>query len=127
MMGDVLSQKNLLRFLRYWLPAIVCASGIAYAASRGFDDTGLDGASALMGAGLSIYLINLLFRIGVTGDTERDEEDDARAFFDRYGMWPDEVPPGWKPPAGDPRPRGADLHRTERRTASTRTRRRRGA
>lgn len=26
-------------------------------------------------------------------DKERVEEDEARAFFDRHGIWPDEVPP----------------------------------
>ena len=79
-----------LPFLRYWLPAIVCLVGLALAAARGFDDTGLDTMAAMFGAGGSIFLMNLLFRYGVRGDHERDREDEARAYFDRHGRWPDE-------------------------------------
>lgn len=83
---------RLLWFLRYLLPALVCATGVALAAARGFDDTGLDTMSAMFGAGGSIYLMNLLMRVGLAGDEERDAEDEARAFFDRHGRWPDEDP-----------------------------------
>lgn len=88
-----------LPILRYWLPLAVCVVGFALAAARGFDDTGLDTMSAMFGAGGSIWLLNLLLRMGFSGDRERDDEDEARAFFDRHGLWPDEVPPGWTPPA----------------------------
>jgi hypothetical protein len=37
--------------------------------------------------------MNFLWRIGVTGDRERGEEDEARRYFDRYGHWPDEPGP----------------------------------
>ena len=30
--------------------------------------------------------------VAATGHKERDEEDAARAFFDRHGRWPDEDP-----------------------------------
>jgi hypothetical protein len=42
------------------------------------------------GAGLSVLLLNVLFRLGVQGDLERDREDAARAYFDDHGTWPDE-------------------------------------
>jgi hypothetical protein len=29
--------------------------------------------------------------IAVRGDPSRAQEDDARAFFDRHGRWPDEL------------------------------------
>jgi hypothetical protein len=35
-------------------------------------------------------LLNELYRLGMRGDQERDAEDAARAYFDRYGHWPDE-------------------------------------
>jgi hypothetical protein len=92
---------TLLRFLRYWLPGLVCLIGFVLAVVRGFDDTGLDTMAAMFGAGGSIYLMNVLLRVGISGDRERDVEDDARAFFDRHGMWPDEVPPGWTAPPED--------------------------
>lgn len=101
---------TLLRFLRYWLPLIVCAVGAAICIARGFDDTGLDTAAAMFGAGGSIYLMNVLLRIGIQGDKERDVEDEARDFYDRHGMWPDEVPPGWTPPEDEPP--GRPVHKT---------------
>ena len=37
-------------------------------------------------------LLNFFFRMGVSGDVERDREDAARAYFDAHGHWPDEAP-----------------------------------
>ena len=36
-----------------------------------------------VGAGLSVLLINLLFRFGAQGDEERDREDAAREYLAR--------------------------------------------
>jgi hypothetical protein len=74
--------------VRFVLPAVVTLAGIVIMAMGG--ETNLEGGGAIVGAGLSIWLINFLWRIGVTGDKERTEEDEARAFFDRHGYWPDE-------------------------------------
>jgi hypothetical protein len=38
-----------------------------------------------------VWLINALYRFGVNGDRERDDEDRARTFFDEHGYWPDEA------------------------------------
>jgi hypothetical protein len=85
-----------LTFVRWGLPGLVVLGGlIAWAFNPTLD--GLEGAAHIIGAGLAIGLLNLLFRIGMTGDRERDEEDAAREFFDRHGHWPDEPPP--PPPA----------------------------
>jgi len=37
-----------------------------------------------------VLLLNVLFRIGVQGEQERDREDEARAYFTKHGRWPDE-------------------------------------
>jgi hypothetical protein len=34
-------------------------------------------------------LLNVLYRIGMQGDRERDREEEARRFFDEHGRWPD--------------------------------------
>jgi hypothetical protein len=77
------------RFVRIWLPAAVVALGVAVILIRR-DLTGLEGGAGIIGAGLAIWLLNFLFRVGVSGDRERDREDEARAYFDRHGRWPDE-------------------------------------
>lgn len=42
------------------------------------------------GGGLAVLLLNLLYRVGVSGDREREEEERAREYFDEHGVWPDE-------------------------------------
>ena len=79
--------------MRTWLPVAIIVAGIAVAVADGFGETGLEGGGLLISAGLSVWLLNLLYRVGVTGDRDRSEEDDARSFYDRHGHWPDEEPP----------------------------------
>jgi hypothetical protein len=79
--------------VRTWLPVAIIVAGFILAAATGFSETGLEGGALLVSAGLSVWLINLLFRIGVRGDRERDEEDRARAYFAEHGRWPDEDGP----------------------------------
>jgi hypothetical protein len=64
--------------------------GFLLAAITGFSETGLEGGTCSSPPVLSVWLINLLYRIGVKGDRERDDEDRARAYFDEHGRWPDE-------------------------------------
>jgi hypothetical protein len=47
-----------------------------------------EGFALFTGAGLSVLLLNQLFRIGVTGDSERDDEEAARAYHEKHGRWP---------------------------------------
>ena len=77
-------------WVRTWLPIAIIVSGFVVAAVTGFSENGVEGGTLLVAAGLSVWLLNLLYRVGVTGDRERDEEDRARAYFDEHGHWPDE-------------------------------------
>jgi hypothetical protein len=79
--------------VRIWLPAAILAAGVVLVIVRGGDETSLEGAAALWGAGLSVALLNWLHRIGVAGDSARDQEDAARSYFDRHGRWPDDAAP----------------------------------
>ena len=74
-------------FVRYVLPAVVVVAGLVAMAFG--TDVSLEGGAGLVSAGLAIWLINWLFRIGARGDAERDAEDRAREYFDRYGRWPE--------------------------------------
>ena len=79
-----------MKFVRTWLPVTIIVAGLVVAAATGFSETGLEGGALIVSAGLSVWLINLLYRIGVRGDRERDVEDRARAYFAEHGRWPDE-------------------------------------
>ncbi len=59
---------------------------------------GVDGFAMAVGGGLSVLLINFLFRLGVSGDREREQEEQARRYFDEHGEWPedDDEPRGRK-------------------------------
>jgi len=43
-----------------------------------------------LSAASAVLLLNVLYRMGVEGDRERDREEEARRFFDEHGRWPDE-------------------------------------
>jgi hypothetical protein len=81
-----------MKLVRTWLPVAIIVAGVIVAIATGFSETGAEGGVLLISAGLSVWLINLLYRIGVRGDRERDEEDRARQYFDAHGRWPDEEP-----------------------------------
>jgi hypothetical protein len=79
-----------LRLVRYGLPFVVTLAGLLVMVLAPFN-TGFEGGAAIVGAGLSILLLNLLHRAGVDGDRARDAEEDARRFYDAHGYWPDEA------------------------------------
>jgi hypothetical protein len=71
--------------VRYGIPAVLFVAGMVVWA------TGAVAAGALfISAATAVLLVNVLFRIGVEGDKDRDREDEARRFFDEHGRWPDE-------------------------------------
>jgi hypothetical protein len=53
---------------------------------------GVDGFAMAAGSGLSVILLNWLYRLGVKSDQERVEEEQARAYLATHGRWPDEPP-----------------------------------
>jgi hypothetical protein len=81
----------MLRFVRYGLPVLLILAGfvLLFAAP---DSTRYEGFSMCVGAGLALLLLNVLYRMGATGDRERDREQAARDYLDEHGHWPDEKP-----------------------------------
>ena len=75
--------------VRYVLPAVIVLAGVA---ALIFSDTltGLEGLAMGIGVAASVLLLNVLYRVGVKGDLERDDEEAARVFYDEHGRWPDE-------------------------------------
>ncbi|HEX5908944.1 MAG TPA: hypothetical protein VFY44_00530, partial [Thermoleophilaceae bacterium] len=73
--------------------------------------------SLFAGAGLSIVLLNVLFRIGLQGDRERDQELRAREHFAEHGDWPEEAPKAereWNLPINVATPESEAAERRER-------------
>ncbi|MCW2997708.1 MAG: hypothetical protein JWN65_1257 [Solirubrobacterales bacterium] len=93
-----LPSSPFIQFLRWWLPAIVVVAGIALSAAHGFSEDSLEGGAAVVGAGLSIWLMNILWRVGISGDEDRDHEVAARDYYDEHGRWPDEDDAGRRTP-----------------------------
>jgi hypothetical protein len=98
-------------FVRYGIPLLLALTGIVLLFTVD-DSVAPEAWAGFTGAGIAVFLLNVLFRIGVEGDLERDREDEARAYFDRHGRWPGEgerarpePPPHREAP--EPRPRTA--------------------
>jgi hypothetical protein len=53
-------------------------------------DMGVHGFASSIGGGLSVVLINLLYRLSISGDREREREEEARRYLDEHGVWPDD-------------------------------------
>jgi hypothetical protein len=89
--------------VRYGIGIVMVIAGlvILVVSPGGF---GVDGFALAAGGGLSVLLINFLFRLGVSGDEERRREEAARTYFDEHGEWPpDEPAPSarrWTSPPG---------------------------
>ena len=81
--------SNSLLAVRYVLPAAILLAGVV---ALLLSDTlsGLEGLAMGIGVAGSVLLLNILYRVGVTGDLERDDEEAARVHYDEHGRWPDE-------------------------------------
>lgn len=96
-------QSSWLLVVRYGLGGAMVLAGVVLGVVNpgGF---GVEGFAMAVGGGLAVLLINFLFRLGVSGDLEREREEAARRYLDEHGVWPDEdeQPQGrrWSLPAG---------------------------
>jgi hypothetical protein len=76
-------------WVRYVLPGVLVLAG--FVSLFVVDDTTKwDLFAMCVGAGLSVALINVLFRFGAKGDEEREREEAAREYLAEHGRWPDE-------------------------------------
>jgi hypothetical protein len=80
--------------VRYGIGGVMVLAGIVMLIVAP-SDLGVEGFGMAAGGGLAVLLLNLLYRVGVSGDLEREQEERAREYFDEHGVWPDEeVPTG---------------------------------
>jgi hypothetical protein len=78
-----------LRIVRYGIPGVLIVAGFVVLATAG-GASRWEGWAMCVGAGLSVLLLNLLFRLGVESDKDRDAEAAAREYLGKHGHWPDE-------------------------------------
>ena len=74
-----------LHAIRYGIPLVLFAAGVVVGAVT----DSFAAAALFFSAATAVLLLNVLHRMGVEGDRDRDREDRARAYFDEHGRWPD--------------------------------------
>jgi hypothetical protein len=75
---------------RVWFPLLLCGIGVLIYALYDFSGFGVDGFAGFCGAGAAMWLTNTLWRMGVSGEQDRDDEAEARRYLADHGHWPDE-------------------------------------
>ena len=89
--------------VRYGIGIVMVLGGIVLLVTSPAD-TGADGFAMAVGGGLSVLMINFLYRLSVSSELDRRKEEEARAYFDEHGEWPEEEPTvtgrKWVLPAG---------------------------
>ena len=82
-------EQKLLIFARYVLPGLIVLGGLVPILASD-SDSAFHGGMGIVGAGIAVFLLSFFYRVGASGDAERDAEDEARRYFDRHGRWPDD-------------------------------------
>ncbi len=82
-------EAKLLLFVRYALPVLIVIGGLVPLVLSD-SKSALHGSMGIIGAGIAVFLLSFFYRIGASGEKERDAEEEARLYFDRHGRWPDE-------------------------------------
>lgn len=80
-----------IKIVRFWLPGAIFVVGAVMLVISP-DIVGVEGAALMLGGGLGVVVSNRIHRMGLKGEQDRDAEIDARAFLERYGVWPDQAP-----------------------------------
>jgi hypothetical protein len=82
--------RALLATTRLWLPIAIALIGVA-GIVIGHGRTGAAGAGVgLIIVGVIVWMINWMFRLSVASNRDREDEEEARRYFDRHGRWPGE-------------------------------------
>jgi hypothetical protein len=76
-----------LLFVRYGIPLAMAIAGIVCLVIGG---SAAGAGVVLIGSAGIVLLINVLFRLSLVSNREREQEEQAREQFERSGHWPDE-------------------------------------
>jgi hypothetical protein len=93
----VIPSRPMTWFVRWGIGLVAVLAGVACLILNlgGF---GVEELFGFMGAGLSIILINYLFRLGVESDREHEDHEQEWRYSETHGHWPEDVPPEAREP-----------------------------
>ena len=77
-----------LAIVRIWLPAAIAVTGVVLVVIGG--DAARGAGIVLVGIAVLVVLANLLIRLAIMSERDREREEQRRRFFTRRGRWPDE-------------------------------------
>src|SRR5438105_5519788 len=91
-------RRGALAATRIWLPVAIALAGVvAIVLGRGRVSNSGDTRSVLSAAGVAlllvaliVWMVNWMFRMSVQSNREREQEEEARRYFDEHGRWPGE-------------------------------------
>ena len=75
-----------LNLVRYGIPAVLFVAGMIVFVAAVL--LGVVVGAMFISAATAVLLLNVLYRMGVEGDKDRDREEEARRYFDEHGHWP---------------------------------------
>src|SRR4051812_9987309 len=81
---------NVMLGVRYGVPLVIFLTGVVVWAVVRDREVALEIGAMFWGVAIAVFLLNFFFRMGVSGDADRDREQEARDYFDAHGRWPDE-------------------------------------
>lgn len=76
--------------VRYGLPGVIFLVGAVVFAVVSDREVAIEIGCMFWGVAIAVFLLNFFFRMGVSGEVDRDREQEARDYFDAHGRWPDE-------------------------------------
>jgi hypothetical protein len=80
----------LMHGVRYGVPVVIFLAGVVVFAVVSDREVAIEIGCMFWGAAIAVFLLNFFFRMGVSGEVDRDREEEARDYFDEHGRWPDE-------------------------------------
>ncbi len=80
-----------LAFVRVGLPVVLVIAGVILLII-GHAKTAAAGAGVVvLGAAVMVVMLDWLARLSISSTGDREQEERAREYFDRTGLWPDQV------------------------------------
>jgi protein-S-isoprenylcysteine O-methyltransferase Ste14 len=92
--------RIILKVTRVWLPLAIAVVGIvliaighgSYSDLANGDSLDSGAGVALLLVALIVWMVNWMFRLSMRSNRDREEEEEAREYFDRTGRWPEDEP-----------------------------------